>query len=54
MVPAGGNGSPPTKYSAAHRDALLTREFDRIALASKGLGYERLDQLTMEVLLGVR
>jgi len=54
MVHANGNGSTPTEYSAAHRDALLTREFDRIALASKGLGYERLDQLTMEVLLGVR
>ena len=24
------------------------------AIASKGLGYEKLDQLTMEVLLGVR
>jgi len=55
MVKANGNGAgSPTKYSAAHRDALLNREFDRIALASHGLGYERLDQLTMEVLLGVR
>jgi len=55
MVKTNGNGAgPATKYSAAHRDALLGREFDRIALASQGLGYERLDQLTMEVLLGVR
>ena len=55
MVKANGNGaSSPTRYSAAHRDALLNQQFDRIALASKGLGYERLDQLTMEVLLGVR
>jgi xylose isomerase len=54
IVTAHGDGSSPTTYSATHRDALLTREFDRIALASKGLGYERLDQLTMEVLLGVR
>ena len=55
MVKANGNGAgSPTTYSAAHRDALLNREFDRIALASRGLGYERLDQLTMEVLLGVR
>ena len=55
MVKTNGNGAgPPTKYSAAHRDALLDREFDRVALASQGLGYERLDQLTMEVLLGVR
>jgi xylose isomerase len=43
-----------TPYSAAHRDTLLGRSFDRAALSSKGLGYERLDQLTMEVLLGVR
>jgi xylose isomerase len=55
MVKANGNGRvPPAAYSAAHRDALLNREFDRTALAAKGLGYERLDQLTMEVLLGVR
>jgi xylose isomerase len=55
MVKANGNAAgSPAKYSAAHRDALLNRDFDRVALASKGLGYERLDQLTMEVLLGVR
>ena len=36
------------------RDALLAQNFDRAALAAKGLAYERLDQLTMEVLLGVR
>jgi xylose isomerase len=41
-------------YSPADRDALLGESFDRIVLASKGLAYERLDQLTMEVLLGVR
>lgn len=32
---------------------LLAREFDRQSLASKGLKYERLDQLTMEILFGV-
>lgn len=41
-------------YSAVHRDALLGRRFDRAALAQAPLSYERLDQLTMEVLLGVR
>ena len=35
-------------------DTLLAQNFDRAALAAKGLAYERLDQLTMEVLLGVR
>jgi xylose isomerase len=42
------------KYSAGGRDTLLAEPIDRVALASRGLGYERLDQLTMEVLLGVR
>jgi xylose isomerase len=42
------------KYSAAGRDTLLAEPIDRVALASRGLGYEKLDQLTMEVLLGVR
>jgi xylose isomerase len=42
------------KYSSEGRDQLLAHAFDRSALSSKGLAYERLDQLTMEVLLGVR
>jgi xylose isomerase len=33
---------------------LKARAFDRVSLAARGLGYERLDQLTTEVLLGVR
>jgi xylose isomerase len=41
-------------YSSEGAAALKARKFDRVALSSKGLGYERLDQLTTEVLLGVR
>jgi xylose isomerase len=41
-------------YSADKAAALKSAEFDRIALGKRGLSYERLDQLTMEVLLGVR
>jgi xylose isomerase len=41
-------------YSPAHREGLLGAAFDRVEMAKKGLAYERLDQLTMEVLLGVR
>ena len=41
-------------YSTHHRESLLGQTFDRVALAQKGLAYERLDQLTMELLLGVR
>jgi hypothetical protein len=32
---------------------LLSQEFDRKALATKGLQYEKLDQLTMDILFGV-
>ena len=42
------------KYSAQKADALKAQSFDRPALAGRGLKYERLDQLTVEVLLGVR
>jgi xylose isomerase len=34
-------------------DALLGQTFDRQAMASKGLRYEELDQLTMDILFGV-
>jgi xylose isomerase len=51
---AGSTAPAPRRYSPAHQDALLRESFDRVALGSKGLAYERLDQLTMEVLLGVR
>jgi xylose isomerase len=56
LVASLGGGSAPelTIYSPQHRDALLATAFDRVALAQRGLGYERLDQLTMDVLLGVR
>jgi len=42
------------KYSAEKADALKAHMFDRSAIAGRGLKYERLDQLTVEVLLGVR
>jgi len=52
---ARGSGAPVVaKYSAQHGRALLGQELDRVELAAKGLAYERLDQLTIEVLLGVR
>jgi xylose isomerase len=50
----GGGSASPARYSASHRDQLLGQSFDRAAIASRGLAYERLDQLTMEVLLAVR
>jgi len=55
LVREASSGQPlVSKYSAAGRDALLSREFDRGAISAKGLKYEQLDQLTTEVLLGVR
>jgi xylose isomerase len=50
-----GQGAPAlSSYSLPHRDALLREKFDRVAIAAKGLAYERLDQLTVDLLLGVR
>ena len=40
-------------YEIKDVDSLLSEEFDRNELASKGLKYERLDQLTMDILFGV-
>jgi xylose isomerase len=42
------------KYSAQKAQGLKALEFDRSAISARGLKYERLDQLTVEVLLGVR
>jgi xylose isomerase len=42
------------KYSADKAKALKAQAFDRAVIAGRGLKYERLDQLTAEVLLGVR
>jgi len=42
------------KYSSEKADALKSENFDRPVLAGRGLKYELLDQLTVEVLLGVR
>lgn len=41
-------------YSREKATALKAHSFDRVALGARGYGYERLDQLTNELLLGVR
>jgi xylose isomerase len=50
------DGSAPSigKFTKDGSAALMAQKFDRKALAAKGLKYERLDQLTMDILLGVR
>jgi xylose isomerase len=48
-------GEPPApKYSRDAATKLKARTFDRAALASRPLPYERLDQLVIDLLLGVR
>ena len=42
------------KYSRKQADVLKAHAFDRAALAARPLPYERLDQLVVDLLLGVR
>jgi xylose isomerase len=42
------------KYSSQKASALKDQAFDRKAIAARGLKYERLDQLTIDILLGTR
>jgi xylose isomerase len=52
---AAGKGAPSvSKYSKASVKALMGASLDREVIAERGLAYEKLDQLTTEVLLGVR
>lgn len=41
------------KFNGQNAERLLEKEFNRHEIASRGLRYERLDQLTIDVLLGV-
>ena len=51
-----GRGGPAERpvFSKAHAAELKNRGFDLEAIRQQGYGYERLDQLTVELLLGVR
>jgi xylose isomerase len=51
---AGGAAPPGGRYTAARAAALRRRRFDRQALHTRALPYERLDQLVVELLLGAR
>ncbi len=42
------------KYSPEKAEAIKAHAFDRQAIAARGLKYERLDQLTIDLLLGMR
>jgi xylose isomerase len=41
-------------YSREKADRLKAEQFDRMAMGARGLAYEHLDQLTVEILLGAR
>jgi xylose isomerase len=41
-------------YTREKADALKVFPFNRQEIAGRGMGYERLDQLVIELLLGVR
>jgi xylose isomerase len=45
--------APVGPYNQVNAENLKNRDFDRIGLAAHGLAYERLDQLTVDLLLGV-
>ena len=49
------NGTPDaSKFSKKGATALLAHDFDKDAILTKRLPYERLDQLTIDLLLGIR
>jgi xylose isomerase len=48
-----GTGHTRERYSRARADMLKAQPFDRVALAGRRLAYERLDQLVVDLLLGV-
>jgi xylose isomerase len=50
----GGGAGEGMRYSAEAAEELKGREFDLSAMREQGYDYERLDQLTMELLMGVR
>ncbi len=59
LLAEAGRADPATAallgtYSGERAAALKSHAFDRAAIAGRGLNYERLDQLTVELLLGIR
>jgi xylose isomerase len=50
----GALGSLQGKYSHSKAGNLKAHIFDRVALGQRGLNYERLDQMTIDLLLGAR
>jgi xylose isomerase len=54
-INSGGKDLPKTaKYSRSNSKALLAHVFDKDTILKKRLPYERLDQLTIDILTGTR
>jgi xylose isomerase len=54
-ISGGSTGFPKLgKYSNKHASTLLAHVFDKDAICKKRLPYERLDQLTVDLLAGLR
>jgi xylose isomerase len=51
---SGGNGKPFNGYTREKADEIKSLQLNRVELAKKQLPYERLDQLTVDILFGVR
>jgi xylose isomerase len=51
---ASAAGVASARYTSDRAAELKKQPFDRVVLGARGLSYERLDQLTVERLLGVR
>src|SRR6266849_854583 len=54
MAELNGKALAMRTYSKEGAASLLAHNYDRAALDARGLQYERLDQLTIDILLGVR
>jgi xylose isomerase len=50
----GPSAGEPVKFTAEKAKALKEQTLDLKAIREQGFAYERLDQLTIEILLGVR
>jgi xylose isomerase len=51
---SGGNGKPFSRYTREKADEIKSLPLNRVELSKKQLPYERLDQLTVDILFGVR
>jgi len=50
----GSHASHLGAYNREKASSLKSHLFDRIEMGKRGLSYEKLDQLTIEILLGVK